>query len=235
MHKPPLVLIPGLLCDDRLWAPLLPALAPIAACTTTDHHTRFDAIGPMVEAIALEAPPRFALAGLSMGGYIALEICRRFPERVERLALLDTSARPDTPPAGERRRRLMAMSRNGQFDEVVASLYPMLVHPDRLADTHLKGQITGMAHRIGPAVFIQQQRAIMGRIDQRPNLPAITCPTVVICGRQDSITPVDCAEEMAAGIPAASLRIIENCGHMSTMEASDTVGAVLREWLTAGG
>lgn len=231
MQPSPLILVPGLLCDEGLWNPVLPALEPIAAVTVSDRHTRFDGISQIAEAVVDGAPPRFALAGLSMGGYVALEICRRFPDRVSRLALLDTSARPDTPEQTERRERMIALSRKGMFDQVVNTLFSLLVHADRLDDDLLKQEINSMALRLGHDVFVRQQQAIIDRIDQRPHLPAIACPTVVICGRQDGITPLDGAREMAAKIPAARLRIIEACGHMSTMERPEAVGSVLREWL----
>lgn len=232
MQPSPLILVPGLLCDERLWEPVVPFLKPVAACMTTDLHTREGGITAIAAAIADQAPPRFSLAGLSMGGYIALEICRRFPERVERLALLDTSARPDTPEQTERRKQMIALSRRGRFDKVVDVLFSVLVHEDRLNDNGLRNRIAAMARHVGPDAFVCQQEAIIDRIDQRPNLSAIACPTLVICGRQDRITPLDCAEEMAAGIPGAGLHIIETCGHMSTMEQPKTVGKALQAWMS---
>ncbi|HSO21248.1 MAG TPA: alpha/beta hydrolase, partial [Desulfosarcina sp.] len=208
------------------------SLRPIAACHVTDHHARHGTIADMAAAIVADAPARFALAGLSMGGYVALEICRQFGSRVDRLALVDTSARPDTPEQTQRRGHLTALCRKGRFQEMAESLYPFLVHPGRSDDAVLKRRIVDMAHRVGSAVFLRQQRAIVRRIDQRPNLAAIDCPTVVICGEQDQITPMACSKEMAAGIRGAGLEVLADCGHMSTMERPDMVAAILRGWLT---
>ena len=193
---------------------------------------RHDDIGRIAEAIAADAPPRFAMAGLSMGGYIALEVCRQFGDRVERLALIDTSARPDTVEQTHRRENLMALCRQGQFEQVADALYPFLVHPDRLNDRELKNQVVNMARRMGPDVFIRQQQAIIGRIDQVPHLSRITCPTVVVCGEQDQITPIECAREMAGKIGDAQLAVVARCGHMSTMEKPEAVSGILHDWLS---
>lgn len=232
MKKIPLILVPGLLCDAQLWSNQIQTLHPIAVVHVTEQHMRHDTIEEIAAAIVSEAPARFALAGLSMGGYVALDICRKFGVRVDRLALVDTSARADTPEQTQRREHLMVLCRNGRFKDVVESLYPFLVHPKRLQDTVLKGQIVDMAHRVGADVFLRQQHAIIHRIDQRSNLSAIACPTVVICGEQDQITPMDCANELAAGIRSASLAAVADCGHMSTMEAPETVSRILVDWLT---
>ena len=229
--KIPLILIPGLLCDHSLWSHQVGFLSRVADCTITDRHMHRDSIGDIAEAIVAEAPARFALAGLSMGGYIALEICRQFGERVDRLALLDTSARADTPAQTVRRESLMARCRDGQFRSVPETLYPLMVHSDRLTDETLKAQIVGMALRAGPEVFVRQEQAIIDRIDQVPNLSKISCPTIVICGEQDQLTPLECAEEMALNIRQAELVVVRNCGHMSTMEKPAEVSSVLYDWL----
>ena len=234
LSSAPLIMIPGLLCDERLWEPIIPQLSDVAACTVTGQHTRFNNIGRIADAISDEAPPRFSLAGLSMGGYIALEICRRFPERVERLALLDTSARPDTPEQTQRRQTMTALCQKGKFAHIAPLLYTQMVHAERLTDDLLRSRIAAMAERLGPEVFIRQQQAIIDRIDQRPHLTRIPCPTVVICGRQDGLTPLDRAEEMARSIPNARLEVIEACGHMSTMERPEVVGGILRQWIAPG-
>ncbi len=232
MKKIPLILIPGLLCDDVLWKDQVAALSPIAACTITDKHLHHDSIGRMAEAIVAEAPSRFALAGLSMGGYIALEICRRFGEQVDRLALIDTSARADTPEQAKRRESLIALCREGKFENVTEALYPFLVHASRLADSMLKREVIDMAGRVGPEMFIRQQRAIIGRIDQVPNLSKIDCPTVVVCGEHDQVTPLECSEEMAANISTAELVTVRHCGHLSTMEKPERVSGIMHHWLT---
>ena len=233
MKKTPLLLIPGLLCDHDLWTHQAATLSPFADCIITDAHMHHETIGGIAAAAVADLPPRFAVAGLSMGGYIALEICRRFGERVARLALLDTSARADTAEQMARRGTLIDLCRSGGFGDVIEQLYTVLVHPDRCDDGVLKHRITAMARRMGPEVFIRQQHAIMARPDQVATLGRIACPTVVICGEQDRITPLECAEEMAAGISGARLETIPACGHMSTMEMPETVASILTAWLTA--
>ena len=233
MRKNPLILVPGLLCDHALWQQQVAALGQISECIVTEKHMQYETIGRIAEAIVADAPDRFALAGLSMGGYIALEICRRHGKRVERLALIDTSARADTADQTERRQKLIGLCRQGKFADVNEMLFSVLVHPDRLTDETLKQQIMDMAHRVGPEVFIRQQHAIMSRPNQMPNLEDIACPTVIVCGEQDQITPLECSEEMAASIQGSQLEVIANCGHMTSMEAPERVSRILFEWLTA--
>jgi pimeloyl-ACP methyl ester carboxylesterase len=169
-----------------------------------------------------------------MGGYVALEIMRRAPERVLRLALLDTSARTDTPGQAERRREAIGLAEVGRFDDVADRMLPNLVHPDRLADRALVSAIQAMARRLGKDGFLRKQRAIMGRIDGRPHLPRIACPTLVLCGREDASAPLALSEEMAALVPGARLEVVERCGHMSAMERPAEVSGALRRWLAEG-
>ncbi len=224
------MLLPGLLCDSALWEPQRTGLADIADVTVADL-TRHDSIKAMAGSVLETAPPRFCLAGLSMGGYVALEIMRQAPDRVERLALLDTSARVDTAENFRRRRGLISLARMGRFKGVTPRLLPMLLHPDRLSDEGLTQLVMDMAERVGQEAFIRQQTAILGREDSRPGLSSIDCPTLVICGRQDQITPPELSEELAAGIPQAELFILENCGHLSSIERPDEVNAHFRRWL----
>lgn len=227
----PLVLLPGLLCDAALWAPQVSALRGLADPIMIGDLTRHDSMAGMAEAVLAEAPPRFALAGLSMGGYCALEIMRRAPERVTRLALLDTSARPDTDEQRARRRGLIELAEKGEFKGVTPRLLPLLIHPDRLGDEALTATVMGMAERVGKEAFLRQQKAIMGRPDSRPDLARINCPTLVLVGRQDALTPVALHEEMAAGIPGARLVIIEDSGHLATLEKPEAINAALEDWL----
>lgn len=227
--KLPLILLPGLLCDAALWQYQTSALAEFSEPLVADL-TRAESIAEMAAQVLAEAPPRFALAGLSMGGYVAQEILRQAPERVDRLALLDTSARPDTPEQSARRRGLMELSQRGQFKGVTPQLLPMLLHPDHLTGA-LGSIVTGMAERVGQAGFIRQQRAILGRIDSRPSLAAILVPTLVLCGDSDALTPPALAEEMAAGIADANLVLVEHSGHLSTLEQPEAVNRAMIEWL----
>ena len=229
---PHLVFLPGLLNDGRLWAAQTAALAGRAECVAGDL-TGSDTM-PGLAASILRAVPaqRFALAGLSMGGYVALEIMRQAPERVTALALLDTQARPDTPQASEGRRALMARA-GVDFDGVIDTLYPKLVHPARSSDAALKSLFGAMARTLGPEVFLRQQSAIMSRIDSRPFLARMACPTLVLCGREDGVTPVALHEEMAGAIPGATFRIIEDCGHLSAIERPEAVTTALEDWLAS--
>jgi len=225
-----LALLPGLLLDDSLWQHQIEELSDIADCWVADL-TGSDSVERLANAVLAAMPDRFALAGLSMGGYVALEIMRRAPDRVAQLALLDTKARPDTPEIVRRRKGLIELAQKGKFKGVTPRLLPLLIHPDRLEDKDLTETIIGMAERIGRDNFLRQQKAILARPDFRDLLPKIDCPTLILCGRQDELTPVDVHEEMAAAIPGAEFVILENCGHLSTLEQSEEVNKHLRAWL----
>jgi pimeloyl-ACP methyl ester carboxylesterase len=229
--KLPLVLLPGLLCTAALWNAQRAAL-----CGTADVFvaalTGEDSMAGMAETVLASAPDRFALAGLSMGGYVALEVMRRAPGRVTKLALLDTSARADDPARTAEREELLALARQGAFDAVLRRLLPLLIHPDRLAgDPALCEAVRGMAREVGPEAYLRQMKAIMGRPDSRRGLPEIRCPTLVLCGAEDARTPPELHEEMAASIPDARLVVVPHCGHLSTMERPDAVNAALSAWL----
>jgi pimeloyl-ACP methyl ester carboxylesterase len=229
--RSPLLLLPGLLCDAALWQNQINALKTIADCIVPDT-TRHDSIAAIARDVLEAAPPQFALAGLSMGGYVAFEIMRQAPQRVTKLAIFDSSARADTPEQQERRRLLLAMSRAGQFKGVTPRLLPLLVHPERLQDTALTNVIMEMAERVGRDAFHNQQTAILNRADSRTLLKDIRCPALVAGGRQDAITPPELLEEIAAGIAASRLEIIENCGHLSALERPEAVNSLLRQWLS---
>jgi pimeloyl-ACP methyl ester carboxylesterase len=227
-----LALLPGLLCDGALWQAQVEALRGRADCRVADF-TSQDSIAGMAESVLDMMPARFAMAGLSMGGYVAFEVMRRAPERVTRLALLDTKARPDTPAQTRRRRGLLALAERGRFKGVTPKLLPQLIHPARLGEAELPAAVIAMAERIGRAAFLGQQKAIMGRPDSLPTLVRVTCPTLVLCGRQDALTPPDCHREMAAGIARSRLLVLEDCGHLVPMERPAEVTAALEAWLTA--
>ncbi|MEQ8248511.1 MAG: alpha/beta fold hydrolase [Alphaproteobacteria bacterium] len=228
-----LVLIPGLLCNRELWAHQIAHLAHLATVSVADV-TQDDSIAAMAIRLLDKAPARFALAGLSMGGYVAQEVVRQAPDRVVRLALFDTSARPDTDDQRDRRRGLIDLSRRGQFKGVTPRLLPLLIHPDRLDDTLLVGRIAAMAEDVGQAGFVRQQTAIMGRIDGRPLLPHIACPTLVVGGEDDLITPPEVVREIADLIPGAACHLLPHCGHLATMEEPERVTGLMESWLSAG-
>ena len=233
MNDPiPVLFVPGLLCSPRLYSDQIPALWHFGPITVADH-TRDDSTGAIARRILSIAPPSFILVGLSMGGYIALELLRQAPNRVLKLALLDTSARPDMPEQSERRRALIDMAERGRYPEIPDLLFPRLVHPSRQDDEALRQIHRRMSAETGPEAFVRQERAIMTRPDSRPSLGAISCPTLVLVGDGDQLTPPDCAEEMVAGIPGAQLAVVRNCGHLSTLERPDEVTRVLVEFLAA--
>ncbi len=230
MTSLPILALPGLLCDERLWQQQAAALAPDHPLTTFPLVPHASMAELAVAALKRAPAGRFALMGLSMGGYLALELMRQAPERVAALALLDTSARPDTMEATVARRQAIAESET-DFDGVAAALQPRELHPTRLGDTALVGIVTAMARAIGRAGYVRQQEAIIGRADSRPTLAQIRCPTLVLCGREDALTPLALHEEMHAGIAGSTLVVIERCGHMSTLERPDEVNDALRRWL----
>jgi pimeloyl-ACP methyl ester carboxylesterase len=222
----PTVLIPGLSCSARLYAPQVPALWARGAVMVADHRGA-TSMAAIAGAILRDAPPRFNLVGLSMGGHISFEILRQAPQRVASVALLDTSARADIPAQTERRRAQIALAESGRFGEVPDLQFPMLVHANRHDDAALRDVVRAMAQETGAEAFVRQQTAIMGRIDSRPHLVAIRCPALVIVGDGDTLTPPDHAAEIAAGIRGARLETIAGCGHLSTLEAPDAVTALL--------
>ena len=228
----PIVLVPGLNCSARLYAEQIPALWRFGPVMVADH-TRDASIAAIASRILAAAPPFFALAGLSMGGYIAFEIMRQAPQRVVKLALMDTGARPETAEQTERRQAPMAMARAGKLIEVADELFVFFVHPDRHGDVVLRDTVRAMAKDTGAQAFLRQQQAIMARPDSRPGLAAISCPTLVLVGEQDRGTPPELAREIAAGIPGSRLVLVPDSGHLSTIEQPQAVTKALVEWMQA--
>jgi pimeloyl-ACP methyl ester carboxylesterase len=232
MSEPlPSVLIPGLLCTAKLYAEQIPALWRVGPVTIADH-TRDDSMVPIAQRILSLAPPRFALIGLSMGGYVAFEMLRQAPARIIKLVLLDTTARPDTPEQTEQRSRQIEMARDGRFDGIAQLLFPRFVAAGRRDDRALQAIVRTMAQDTGAAAFGRQQTAIMHRPDSRPGLTGITCPTLVAVGADDTLTPPDRAAEMATAIPGARQVVVPDCGHLSTLEQPAAVTRALVEFLS---
>ena len=225
-----IVLLPGLLCDGRLWAAQVEALSDITHATVARLDAE-DSMAALASAVLEQAPKgAFMLAGLSMGGYVALEIMRQQPKRILGLALISTSARSDTTEASSSRRALMKQSKD-DFAGVLDQLLPRLVHASRLDDMVLTANVRAMAKELGPEVFRRQQEAIIGRPDSRDRLHEITCPTLVVCGRDDPITPVEVHREMVERIPGATLVTLEHCAHLATLEQPEQVSRALRSWV----
>uniref|UniRef100_A0A9E7ZPB0 Alpha/beta hydrolase n=1 Tax=Bosea sp. NBC_00436 TaxID=2969620 RepID=A0A9E7ZPB0_9HYPH len=229
--KEPLVLVPGLSCDAELYAPQWPALADGRPVLVADH-ARDDTLSAIAKRLLDAAPPRFALCGLSMGGYVAFEVLRQAPERVTRLALLDTSAKPATPETNVPREQMITLAEKGAFDNVTTLLWQKLVAQARLTDEPLRLLVRQMADEVGAEGFIRQQKAIMQRPDSRPVLAGLSIPTLVLVGEEDEITPVAEAQEMVkVSEGRAQLAIVPGCGHLSTLEEPEAVTAELLRWL----
>jgi pimeloyl-ACP methyl ester carboxylesterase len=226
----PIVLVPGLLSSPRIYAPVMPALWRLAPVMIANH-IRDDSMHAIAHRILAEAPPRFALAGHSMGGYIAFEIMRQAPERVAKLALLNTQARPDTPEASAHRRDRIARAQEGGYHAVVDELCPGFVHPSRSTDAALRQLVHDMADDIGLEAFVKQQTAIMARPDSRPTLTAIRCPTLILTGDTDNTIPNSLSQEMADEIAGSWLVTLETCGHMAQVEQPEATAHALVEWL----
>jgi pimeloyl-ACP methyl ester carboxylesterase len=226
----PILLIPGLNCTGLIYQPFIADLWPAGSVTVANHQA-----GASMQEIAAnilaEAPDRFALGGFSMGGYLAFEILRQAPERVVKLALLDTSARPDTPEGSANRRKSMALTEAGKFTEVLTAQFANIVHPDHANDDGLRRTYIAMGRAAGAETFVRHSEAIIGRPDSRPQLASITCPTLVLVGDKDQLTPPDAAREMADGIAGAQLVVVETAGHMSLLEQPEAVRAALIGWI----
>ncbi len=226
----PILLVPGLNCTAEIYAHQVPALWQFGPVTIADH-TEGNSMREIAAAILRDAPPKFALVGFSMGGYLAFEMLRQARGRVLKLALLDTSARPDTPEGAEKRRAAIALTEQGKFNLALAQSFPNAVHPDHVGNAALKALHVRMATANGGETYIRQQTAIIGRPDSRPELGAIEVPTLVVVGDKDAITVPDAAREMAAGFAEARLEVVTRAGHMALVEQHATVTAAMVEWL----
>lgn len=241
MSRTPLLLVPGLMCDHTVWEPLLPALAQHAQPLVVDHGDA-DNLSRMAERLLAQAPAQFALAGHSMGGRVALEVLRLAPQRVLRVALLDTGylARAGGAAGQEearKRQALLELARTKGVRVMAQAWVQGMVHPARLNDARLIADIIDMFERKTADIFERQIRALLDRPDATPVLQRVAVPTLVLCGREDSWAPVSQHQELAALIPEghARLQVVAQCGHMSTMEQPDAVAEAMRAWLDMNG
>jgi pimeloyl-ACP methyl ester carboxylesterase len=235
MSQEPLLLLPGLTCDRAVWADQIAALSANAACLVPAYG-ELDCLPAMAQAVLRQAPPRFALAGHSLGGRVALEIMRMEPQRVTRLALLDTGwqARPIGEVGDEearRRQRLLDIANSDGMRAMGRDWVTGMVHPERLHDEALIESILAMIERCSLRAFAGQIRALLNRPDASDVLPAIACPTLLLCGREDTWSPLARHEAMARLIAGSRLEVVERSGHMSTMEQPADVSAALKRWL----
>ena len=224
-----LVLLPGTLCDHRLFAGQVPALREADWDPAIGDLTRDDSIGGMAERILDWAPDRFALAGLSLGGVAAMEICRRAPERIIGLALLDTNHRPVTDAQRAAWRRWGALAGEGRFDEVRGEIAGLM--SARLDEEPIRRLIDDMALSVGRRAFLRQNAAQDTRSDNRAALAELTVPALVLCGERDEVCPVSTHREMAELIPGAELAVVAGAGHLSAIDRPRPVAEALRGWL----
>ena len=229
----PVLALSGLLNDERLWGHQARAFAGERAFTSLSL-TAHDSVAALAaQALALMPAGQFALAGFSLGGYVALEIMRQAPERIAALALVSTGPRADTAQSTQTRKAAIEAARGPAGPAAVfAEFSPRILLPAHLKDIALVTLLNSMSAAVGIDGFERQQTAAMNRPDSRPTLKTIDCPTVVICGREDRTTPLELSDEMVAHIPNARLMVIENCGHMAPLEQPEAVTAALRRWLS---
>lgn len=226
----PLVLLPGMMCDARLFCPQILALgrdraimvAPITGAST---------IGALASQVLDAAPHRFALAGLSMGGIVAMEVVRRAPDRVTRLCLMDTNCLPETPQVAASREPHIVGVQAGRLEQVMREeMKPRYLAPGARR-IEVLNRVLDMALDLGPQVFVAQSRALQRRPDQQATLRKVSVPTLVLCGEHDALCPVKRHEFMAEIIPDASLVVVPDAGHLPTLEQPDAVTDALRHWL----
>ncbi len=226
----PIVLVPGLLCTAEVFAPQIAALwtfGPVTVASTMGGKTVRDITAAILES----APPHFALAGFSMGGFVSFEIMRRAPERVKKLALLDTVANPFPADGIEGRREMVEQARTGDFTSLLSKMYSEMVHPSCKDDPKIREIGVRMGLTVGVDAFDRQTEALISRADSRDTLAEITVPTLVLVGDSDPLVSLDRSKEMAAGISGSKLVIVPECGHFSTLEQPGAVNRALIEWI----
>ena len=227
----PLVLLPGMMCDHRLWRHQLDALGAGRAVSVGDI-TAADSIAVLAASVLSQAPPRFALAGLSMGGIVAFEIWRQAPERVDRLALLDTNFRADAPERQALRNEQIARVQAGELEDILRDeLKPNYLAAIHRANLSLLDEVLAMGLDLGPEVFVRQSVALRDRADSSATLGSIDCPCLVLCGDEDLLCLPELHSEMQRMIDGAELLVVPECGHLSTLEQPQAVNHALQRWL----
>jgi pimeloyl-ACP methyl ester carboxylesterase len=226
----PIVFIPGLMCTGRIYQHQAETLGQTHPVLLANHWSH-DSMAGIVKSILDTAPEKFALAGMSMGGYAALEIMRQAPTRVEKLILMSTSAKPDTPERSADRRKQVDAAKKSGLRPGTKALYPKLVHPARHEDAPLLTTFIEMAEHLGIDAFANQIEAIIGRPDSRPLLSEINIPTLVIAGKDDQLITPDNSEEIASGIKGAKLELVDHCGHMGMIEKPESYTKLLKAFL----
>lgn len=226
-----LLLLPGLAGDEVMWRSQLSALAPRRPLVA-DVHMRHPSVEDMAAALLAEHPGELILCGASMGGMVAMEAARQAPRRIAGLALLGTTARPESDDMRQLREDAIALFSQGRVHEVIAPNVAFAFHADQAQEPGLLAAYLDFVLRAGAEQLIVQNCAVIARPDARPHLPALRCPTLVMCGDSDQLTPPEHSREIAALVPGAQLVMVPRCGHMLTMEKPDAVNAALQRWLS---
>ncbi|HEY8579480.1 MAG TPA: alpha/beta fold hydrolase [Beijerinckiaceae bacterium] len=229
--RPALFLLPGLLCDETVFAPQKAGLSDICDVRVPDYRH-----APSIEAMAQHvldaAPPRFSVAGFSMGGRVAFQVYAMAPERIERFCAFDTGTPPLAPGEMEKRQAVIDLANEKGMEALADAWLPPMLHPDRRADAAFVAPLRAMVLRFTPEIHERQIRALINRPDARPVLPTIACPTLIACGRDDAWSTPPAHEAMAAAIPGAKLAIIEKSGHFLPVEQPEAFNAALRDWMS---
>lgn len=228
--KETILLIPGTLCDDLLFESQITELADLGKFVVVDTVSN-DNLSDLVRLLLLKAPPKFTVMGLSYGGIIAFEILRQAPQRVNKLILLNTNYKAPSQATIDNQKRFLEMANKGEFKEITTdNLKDAMLHTKHSKKMVIRKIVLQMALNVGIQGFINQTKAQLNRPDSTLDLPNIQCPTLIISGREDAICPVILHQEMADLIPNSTLQIIENCGHLSTLEQPTVVNQVIRTW-----
>ena len=227
-----LILVPGLLSTDILWQGQLKALAEAADVRVTQQHLRHGTVDAMADAILAECPPNFAIAGSSMGGYVALLVKQKGGSRVTRLCLVSSTANLNLDKQQERRRMLLELAENGSLDEIKDQMIKVFLNADNQKSTHLRGQVEAMAENVGIDRLTLQLKALVQGGDLRGELENVDCPTLILCGNADRLLPIDLSREIASGIRQSKLVTIKDAAHLLPLERPDTVSELMRQWLT---
>ena len=232
--RPVLLLLPGMMCDERLWQHQINHFSKSHQVIVAEI-SGANTVAEIASRVLLKAPARFSLAGLSMGGIVAMEMWRQAPERIERLALLDTNHHADAPEKFMiRHRQMEAVTLGRLLDVMREELKPNYLAACHRNNSQLLDEVLTMGIDQGEEVFVQQSLALRDRIDSGPTLKTISCPTLVLCGEEDLLCPVSVHQYMADNIPSAKLEVIEDCGHLATMEQPEQVNQAMQQWLLAG-
>lgn len=229
--NPRLILLPGLAADETMWRSQCDALAAWEPMVSDIHMQGHETVEGMATALLAAQHGNLLLCGASMGGMIAMEAARQAPDRIAGLALLGTTAQPETPEMRQLRETAIELFGQGRAMEVIEANVAFAFHPDQARNAALVRSYLEFVERAGAGQLTRQNRAVMSRPDARQHLPAVRCPTLVMCGDSDQLTPPDCSREIAQLVPGAELATVARCGHMLTMEQPEVVSAILKAWL----